>query len=78
MGVASLAGLAVGLSRAGAHRVSLRLSARVNKHRIFTNTKVGFFSLIVMSWELGPCMAGIRGRVRYNALSVVISYMESG
>ena len=76
MGVDSLAGLAVGLSRAGVHRESLRLSACVHNYRMFTNTKVGFFSL--MSGELGPCMAGIRGRVRYNALSVVISHMESG
>ena len=40
MGVVSLAGLVVGLSRAGAHRASLRLSACVHNYRMFTNTKV--------------------------------------
>ena len=76
--MASLAGLAVGLSRAGAHRISLRLSACVHNKRMFTNTMVGFFSLIGISWELEQRMAGIRGQVRYNAFYDVKPHMERG
>ena len=51
MGVASLARLAVGLSCAGAHRVSLRLSAYVHNYGMFIKTLVGFFWLSGISWD---------------------------
>ena len=73
MGVASVAGIAVGLSRpvpTGYHFACL--PSCVHIYRMFANTRLDFFVLIGMSW------AGIRGRVRHNALRVVISHMQRG